>query len=71
MYPIVLFGVITLVVLIILVAANPERINNHLFVSLFIGVILTFLILYQRAIDSNNDKAKQDLDKSLWLFRSV
>jgi uncharacterized membrane protein YqjE len=71
MYPFVLFGVITLVVLIILVAANPERISNHLFVSLFVGIVLTFLILYQRAIDNNNIKAKHDLDESMWFFRNV
>jgi hypothetical protein len=71
MYPIVLFAIITLVVFIILVAANPASINTHLFVSLTIGFVLTFFILYQRAIDSNDDKKKRDLNQIFWMFRDV
>lgn len=71
MYPIVVFGVVTLVVLIILVAANPENINNHIFVSLFVGFILTFLIIYQRVIDSEDGHKKRELDRIFWMFRDV
>jgi ABC-type uncharacterized transport system permease subunit len=72
MYPIVLFGIITLVIFIILVAANPADMNNkHVFISLVLGFILTFLILYQRAIDTNDAKKKQDLNQIFWMFRDV
>ena len=71
MYPIVLFGVTTLVIFIILVAANPVDINNHIFISLALGFILTFLILYQRAIDSNDENQKKDLNQIFWMFRDI
>ena len=71
MYPIVLFGVTTLVIFIILVAANPVDINKHIFISLALGFIITFLVLYQRAIDSNDIKKKQDLNQIFWMFRDV
>ena len=71
MYPILLFGVTTLVIFIILVAANPVDINKHIFISLALGFILTFLILYQRAIDSNDVKKKHDLNQIFWMFRDV
>jgi len=71
MYPILLFGVTTLVIFIILVAANPVDVNKHIFISLALGFILTFLILYQRAIDSNDDKKKHDLNQIFWMFRDV
>jgi hypothetical protein len=71
MYPIVLFGVTTLVIFIILVAANPVEINQHVFVSLALGFIITFLILYQRAIDSNDENKKNDLNQIFWMFRNV
>ena len=71
MYPIVLFGVITLVIFTILVAANQADVNKHIFISLILGIILTFLILYQRAIDSNDTNKKKDLNQIFWMFRDV
>jgi hypothetical protein len=71
MYPIFLFGITTLVIFIILVAANPVDVNKHIFISLALGFILTFLILYQRAIDSNDAKKKHDLNEIFWIFRDV
>ena len=71
MYPIVLFGVTTLVIFTILVAANPAEMNNHLFVSLALGIVLTFLILYQRAVDSDDTNKKHALGEIFWMFRDV
>ena len=71
MYPIVLFGVIALVVFIILISANPENVNTHIFVSLIVGFVLTFFILYQRANDTKDKKLKRELDEIFWMFRSV
>ena len=71
MYPIVLFGIIALVVFILLVSANPDNINTHIFVSLIIGFLLTFFVIYQRAVDQNDKKTKKDLEDIFWMFRSV
>jgi len=71
MYPIVLFAVSTLLVFVMLVAANPGNLTMHLFVSLFVGFVVTFFVLYQRAIDTKNAKAKRDLEDVFWMFKSV
>jgi hypothetical protein len=71
MYPIVLFAVSTLLVFVMLVAANPGNLTMHIFVSLFVGFVVTFFVLYQRAIDTKNAKAKRDLEDVFWMFKSV
>lgn len=71
MYPIVLFAVSALLVFVILVAARPENLTTHVFVSLFIGFVVTFFVLYQRAIDTKNAKTKRDLEDVFWMFKSV
>jgi hypothetical protein len=71
MYPIVLFAVSTLLVFVILVAANPANLTMHIIVSLFVGFIVTFFVLYQRAIDTKNAKTKRDLEDVFWMFKSV
>ena len=60
MYPIVLFGIIALVIFILLVAANPGNVSMHLFVSIIVSFILTFFVLYQRAVDTKDKKLKQN-----------
>jgi len=71
MYPIVLFGFIALVIFILLVAANPGNANSHIFVSLILAFILTFVVLYQRAKDMNDKKTKKELDEIFWMFREL
>lgn len=71
MYPIVLFAVSTLLVFVILVAANPGNLGMHVFVSLFVGFVVTFFVLYQRALDTKNVKTKKDLEEIFWMFKSV
>jgi hypothetical protein len=71
MYPIVLFAVSALLVFVILVAANPGNFTTHIFVSLFVGFVVTFFVLYQRAIDTKNAKTKRDLEDVFWMFKSV
>ena len=71
MYPIVLFAVSTLLVFVVLVAANPENLPMHVAVSLFVGFVITFFVLYQRAIDTKNKKAKEDLGEIFWMFKNV
>lgn len=65
MYPIILFGVVSLVVFVILMAANPGNMMAHAVVSIFVGIIVTYFILYQRMMDKN--KNKHD-DEWLWIF---
>jgi len=71
MYPVVLFGVITLVTFILLVSANPGNVNMHIFVSLILGFLLTFFVLYQRAVDQKDKKTKKELEDIFWMFRDV
>lgn len=71
MYPIVLFAVSALLVFVMLVSANPANLTMHIFVSLFVGFVITFFVLYQRAIDTKNAKTKKDLDEIFWMFKSV
>ena len=71
MYPIVLFAVSALLSFLLLVAANPENLTMHIFVSLFVGFVITFFVLYQRAIDTKNAKTKRDLEDVFWMFKSV
>ena len=65
MYPIVLFGVIALVVFLLLISANPGNTMMHASISIFIGFLLTYFILYQRAMDT---KTKRDDFDLFWMF---
>ena len=65
MYPIVLFGVIALVVFLLLISANPGNTMMHASVSIFIALILSYFILYQRAVDT---KTKKDDFSLFWMF---
>jgi hypothetical protein len=71
MYPIVLFAISGLLVFVILVAANPGNISTHIFVSLFIAFIVTFFVLYQRAIDKKDKKTQQEIGDIFWMFKNV
>ena len=57
MYPFVILGVITLVVFILLQTINRNDML-HAFVSLIIGVILTYFIVYIRMSDKKDKKGK-------------
>ena len=76
MYPLVILGVVALVVFIFLQAINRNDMFNAS-VSLFIGVILTYFIVFLRWSDKNkkdkknksNDKNKEsDNDDNEFLF---
>lgn len=54
MYPFVILGVITLVVFILLQTVNRNDMLNAA-VSLFIGMILTYFIIYLRMGDRRRD----------------
>ena len=65
MYPFVILGVITLVVFILLQTVNRNDMVNA-GVSLFIGVILTYFIIYLRMGDRrrrDNDDKHRDRDR--------
>lgn len=61
MYPFVILGVITLVVFILLQTVNRNDMVNA-GVSLFIGVILTYFIIYLRMGDRRRDRRHGDKD---------
>jgi hypothetical protein len=65
MYPFVILGVITLVVFILLQTVNRNDMVNA-GVSLFIGVILTYFIIYLRMGDrrrGDRDDKHRDRDR--------
>ena len=59
MYPFVILGVIALVVFILLQTVNRNDMVNA-GVSLFIGVILTYFIIYLRMGDRRRDRRRRD-----------
>lgn len=65
MYPIVILGVITLVTFILLQTINRNDML-HVVVSLGIGVILTYFIVYLRM----SDKRRQGKDSFIFWFDS-
>ena len=67
MYPFVLFGVVALVVFVILMTANPGNASLHAGVSVFVGIIITYFILYQRMVDGPKKKHNDD-DDWFWIF---
>ena len=62
MYPFVILGVITLVVFILLQTVNRNDMVNA-GVSLFIGVVLTYFIIYLRMGDRRRDRRHGDKDE--------
>jgi hypothetical protein len=62
MYPFVILGVITLVVFILLQTVNRNDMVNA-GVSLFIGVILTYFIIYLRMGDRRRDSDEKHRDR--------
>jgi len=71
MYPIVLFAVCALLVFVMLVAANPGNITMHIVVSVFVSFVVTFFVLYQRAVDTKDKKTQRELGEIFWMFKSV
>jgi hypothetical protein len=62
MYPFVILGVITLVVFILLQTVNRNDMVNA-GVSLFIGVVLTYFIIYLRMGDRRRERRRDDEGK--------
>ena len=59
MYPFIILGVISLVTFILLQTINRNDML-HVVVSLFIGVILTYFIVYLRMSDKNRNGEKKN-----------
>jgi hypothetical protein len=54
-----------------LVAANPGNITMHIVVSVFVSFVVTFFVLYQRAVDTKDKKTQRELGEIFWMFKSV
>jgi hypothetical protein len=67
MYPFVILGVITLVVFILLQTVNRNDMVNA-GVSLFIGVVLMYFIIYLRMSDNRRNRKREDKDDQDYLF---
>jgi dipeptide/tripeptide permease len=74
MYPLVILGVIALVLFIFLQAINRNDMQNAV-VSIIIGIILTYFIVFLRWSDKNKKESskkgskddKEDSDFLFWL----